>query len=92
MLAALAGPPLAVHVKDARRGADAWRQVLLGEGEVPVAESVSALGAAGYRGWLVVEWEKHWHPELEEPEIALAQHAEAMAGVLGQDGKVELNR
>jgi sugar phosphate isomerase/epimerase len=60
-----------VHVKDARRDGDDWRLVPLGEGEVPVRESLAVLGAAGYRGWLTVEWEKRWHPELAEPAVAL---------------------
>jgi sugar phosphate isomerase/epimerase len=60
-----------VHVKDARRRGDAWELVPLGAGDVPVRESLAALDAAGYDGWLTVEWEKRWHPELAEPEIAL---------------------
>jgi sugar phosphate isomerase/epimerase len=60
-----------VHVKDARRHGDDWQLVPLGEGEVPVRESLAALDAAGYDGWLTVEWEKRWHPELAEPEVAL---------------------
>jgi fatty-acyl-CoA synthase len=59
------------HVKDARRRADDWELVPLGEGEVPVAECLSELRGAGYDGWLTVEWEKRWHPELAEPEAAL---------------------
>jgi sugar phosphate isomerase/epimerase len=60
-----------VHVKDARRRGDGWELVPLGEGDVPVRESLAALDAAGYDGWLTVEWEKRWHPELAEPEVAL---------------------
>ena len=60
-----------VHVKDARRNGDDWELVPLGEGEVPVRESLAALAAGGYDGWLTVEWEKRWHPELAEPEVAL---------------------
>jgi sugar phosphate isomerase/epimerase len=55
-----------LHVKDARRNGEL---TLLGEGDVPWAESV-----AGYEGWVSVEWEKRWHPELAAPEIALPQH------------------
>jgi fatty-acyl-CoA synthase len=32
------------------------------------------LNAAAYQGWISVEWEKHWHPEIEDPELALPQH------------------
>jgi sugar phosphate isomerase/epimerase len=68
---------LLAQVKDARRAAareDGWQLVLLGEGEVPVREMLGLLTAGGYQGWISVEWEKRWHPEIEEPEVALPQH------------------
>ena len=64
-----------VHVKDARRSGEDWELVPLGEGEVPVRESLAVLQAAGYDGWLTVEWEKRWHPELAEPDVALSREA-----------------
>jgi sugar phosphate isomerase/epimerase len=67
-----------VHVKDARRRGDDWELVPLGEGEVPVRESLAALGALGYDGWLSVEWERRWHPELAEPELALPRELAAL--------------
>ena len=72
-----------VHVKDARHRGDDWELVPLGEGDVPVRESLAALDAAGYDGWLTVEWEKRWHPELAEPEIALPRELETLEGWLG---------
>jgi sugar phosphate isomerase/epimerase len=67
-----------VHVKDARRRGDDWELVPLGEGDVPVRESLGALDAAGYDGWLTVEWEKRWHPELAEPDVALPRELETL--------------
>jgi sugar phosphate isomerase/epimerase len=67
-----------VHVKDARRRDDGWDLVPLGEGEVPVRESLDALRAAGYGGWLTLEWEKRWHPELAAPEVALPRDGEIL--------------
>lgn len=65
-----------VHIKDARRRADgSWQLVLLGHGEVPCRAVVELLHREGYQGYLSVEWEKKWHPEIEEPEVALPQHA-----------------
>lgn len=65
-----------IHIKDARLKPDGdWQLVLLSEGEVPNKEVVDLLMREGYRGYLSVEWEKKWHPEIEEPEIALPQHA-----------------
>jgi sugar phosphate isomerase/epimerase len=72
---------LHVHVKDARRNEAArtgWDLLLLGEGEVPVRESLAALTRRGYDGWVAVEWEKKWHPQIPGPEVALPQHAELL--------------
>jgi sugar phosphate isomerase/epimerase len=68
---------LLAQVKDARRDdarTDGWQLVLLGQGEVPVREMLELLSSEGYEGWISVEWEKRWHPEIEEPEVALPQH------------------
>jgi sugar phosphate isomerase/epimerase len=73
---------LLAQVKDARRDAsrdDGWQLVLLGAGEVPVPEILELLEAGGYPGWISVEWEKRWHPEIEEPEVALPQHQRQLA-------------
>jgi sugar phosphate isomerase/epimerase len=71
---------LLAQVKDARRKPDGdWRLVLLGEGEVPVRQMLGLLAAGGYQGWISVEWEKRWHPEIREPEVALPQHLEVLA-------------
>jgi sugar phosphate isomerase/epimerase len=80
VLQTLSGRIAHVHVKDCRRDSAAgdWHLTLLGEGEVPVRSCVDALRTAGYTGWLSVEWEKYWHPELAEPEVALPQFAEAL--------------
>jgi sugar phosphate isomerase/epimerase len=71
---------LLAQVKDARRrpGGD-WELVLLGEGEVPVIQMLGLLAAGGYRGWISVEWEKRWHPEIAEPQVALPQHLGVLA-------------
>jgi fatty-acyl-CoA synthase len=66
-----------VHIKDARRkeaDANSWQLVLMGEGEIPVREMLLGLRQYGYDGYVSVEWEKKWHPEIEEPEVALPQH------------------
>lgn len=68
-----------VHVKDARPREDgSWQLVLLGEGQVPCREIIHLLAAKGYQGYLCAEWEKKWHPEIQEPDIALPQHAQAL--------------
>jgi len=77
VLAALGSRLVHVHVKDARRkapGSNDWQLVLMGDGEVPVREQLQLLAQKRYAGWVCVEWEKKWHPDLPDPEIALPQH------------------
>jgi sugar phosphate isomerase/epimerase len=76
-----------VHIKDGRCVSDnKWDLVLLGEGEVPVPAILSILHSQGYQGWLSVEWEKKWHPEIAEPEIAIPQHAQVLRQYLAEIG------
>jgi sugar phosphate isomerase/epimerase len=82
--ALLDGRLVHVHVKDARRtGSGEWDLVLLGEGEVPVWEQLQALDHMGYDGYVSVEWEKRWNPELADPEIALPQHIAQLRDWMG---------
>jgi len=66
------------HLKDSVPAADGRRYVLTGRGDVPVRKQIEVLAATGYTGCYTFEWEKVWHPELEEPEIAFADFAEFM--------------
>jgi len=68
-----------VHVKDSRPAADGrWTYCLPGDGDVPLADMVARLIARGYRGDLTLEWEKAWHPEIADPDVALPAYAEFM--------------
>ena len=68
-----------VHMKDARLLSDgSWQLVLMGEGEVPCREILDLLVNEGYEGYICAEWEKKWRPEIEEPEIAMPQHARVL--------------
>jgi fatty-acyl-CoA synthase len=70
----LDGRVINVHLKDARRTADGWQLILLGEGDIPVQDGLRLLHDAGYRDFISVEWEKKWHPEIPDPEVAFPQH------------------
>lgn len=78
------GPHLVeIQVKDGRPTPDGrWRQTHLGDGEVPVRDCLAVALAGGFDGWLVAEWEKFWHPDLDEPELALPAHRTALVGML----------
>lgn len=66
------------HLKDSRPDVKGRRYVLTGDGDVPVVETVRVLRAAGYQGLYCFEWEKMWHPEIEDPEIAIPHFARLM--------------
>jgi sugar phosphate isomerase/epimerase len=74
------------HLKDSRPEASGVRYVLTGTGTVPVKETVAVLVKAGYKGYYCYEWEKAWHPEIEEPEVAFPHYAEQMRRYLGEAG------
>jgi len=60
--------------------------VLLGEGEVPVGQILALLAARGYRRWISVERERHWHPRDRTTRVALRQYL-AMLGEVAQAGR-----
>jgi sugar phosphate isomerase/epimerase len=66
------------HLKDSRPTEGGVRYVLTGSGTVPVRKTVEVLARGGYTGYYGFEWEKAWHPELEEPEVALPHYARVM--------------
>lgn len=49
------------------------RYTLFGDGDFPGKECLTLLDSRGYTGWYSLEWEKAWHPELADPEVALPQ-------------------
>ncbi len=51
------------------------RYVLTGKGDIPVERQIRALVNMNYKGMYCFEWEKVWHPEIAEPEIAIADYA-----------------
>jgi sugar phosphate isomerase/epimerase len=69
-----------VHLRDARpaSGQSVWQPVLAGRGQVPLRQVIERLRAMGYDRYISFEWEKYWHPEIEEPEVALPDFIAAM--------------
>jgi len=51
---------------------------LMGEGDIPLERILRRVLADGYDGWFSLEWEKMWHPEIAEPEVAFPQYVEWM--------------
>lgn len=66
------------HIKDATLADGKLQYTLLGQGDVPILKAVTELAKGGYNGYYSFEWEKLWHPEIAEPEVALAHYPTAM--------------
>ena len=61
------------HIKDARKGTTPWEPVLTGTGDFPATRVVQLLRERDFKGFISFEWEKRWHPQIPEPEVALPQ-------------------
>jgi sugar phosphate isomerase/epimerase len=69
-----------VHVKDSSESsAKGFNLVLTGQGTVPIPSFLEVLKGANYTGYVNFEWEKAWHPEIEEPEVAIPHFARYMS-------------
>ena len=67
-----------VHLKDSIGRGEDRKYVLTGRGNVPVRRQVRSLESIGYKGFYCFEWEKRWHPEIEDSETAIADYAHVM--------------
>ena len=69
-----------IHLRDAQpvTTSEHWLPVLAGAGKVSFAETLAAIKSLNYDGYVSFEWEKYWHPEIEEPEVALPDFIEAI--------------
>ncbi len=63
-----------VHVKDAANG----DFCLPGEGALPMAELMTALSSINYDGFLSLEWDPKWMPEMDDLESVLAHFSNYM--------------
>ncbi|HEY1263926.1 MAG TPA: sugar phosphate isomerase/epimerase family protein [Terriglobales bacterium] len=70
------------HLKDGVKQGNDMHYVLTGRGIVPVKKQVQLLAKSGYQGAFSFEWEKVWHPDIDEPEIAIADYARVVTGYL----------
>jgi len=66
------------QVKDAKLGALGATLCKLGEGDVPVEKFITRLKGVGYTGYVTVEWEKAWLPNIAEPQDVLPDAAEKL--------------
>ncbi|NMB46394.1 MAG: sugar phosphate isomerase/epimerase [Firmicutes bacterium] len=74
------------HIKDSYMHNEAMQYCLLGEGDLPVKQCLSLLRSQDYQGWLSLEWEKRWHPELAEPEVAFPHFIQVVKKMICEIG------
>ncbi|HEY63206.1 MAG TPA: sugar phosphate isomerase/epimerase [Caldilineae bacterium] len=74
------------HLKDGHlrpeKGPGGHELCLPGDGDVPIKEIMQLLIADGYQGSWCLEWEKTWHPELPDTEVALERFVTLIRGYL----------
>jgi sugar phosphate isomerase/epimerase len=58
--------------------------VLPGNGMVQLKEAFQALGGEAFEGWVTFKWEKIWHNELEEADLALPFFIEYFKRVINE--------
>jgi sugar phosphate isomerase/epimerase len=71
------------HLKDSVGSGEDRKYVLTGRGNVPIQRQIAALRSIGYKGFYCFEWEKLWHPDIDDPEIAIADYAHVVGQCLG---------
>jgi sugar phosphate isomerase/epimerase len=71
------------HLKDSIGSGEDRKYVLTGRGNVPIQRQIEALRSIGYKGFYCFEWEKLWHPDIDDPEIAIADFARVLGQCLG---------
>jgi sugar phosphate isomerase/epimerase len=72
------------HLKDSVPDGSGRKYVLTGRGDIPIKRQLAALQKLGYKGFYCFEWEKVWHPDLADPEIAVADYARVMSDYMRQ--------
>ncbi len=73
------------HLKDSIGSGEDRKYVLTGRGNVPIQRQIKALQSIGYKGLYCFEWEKLWHPDLQDPEIAIADFARVIGECFGNE-------
>jgi sugar phosphate isomerase/epimerase len=76
-----------VHFKDLKRVDGKDHPCLCGQGEVALETAARLLVSGGYAGYLSFEWEKKWHPEIEDADIALPHYVGYVTDLLERVGE-----
>jgi sugar phosphate isomerase/epimerase len=77
------------QVKDATLGPLGATYCKLGAGDVAVEKFITRLKGIGYTGYVTVEWEKAWLPNIAEPEEVLPDAVEKLRKWAASGGEEE---
>jgi fatty-acyl-CoA synthase len=66
------------HIKDSKESEYGTEFCLMGEGTLPIDESLQALLKIGFNGFLSFEWSLKWSGELVDPGIVISHYASFM--------------
>jgi sugar phosphate isomerase/epimerase len=68
-----------LHIKDHYRLGDGkFKPCSIGEGNIPIPKIIRILKNDGFDGFLSLEWEKKWHPHLDDPEVSFPAYVDYM--------------
>lgn len=67
-----------MYLADLLINEEGHRCILPGKGTVPLQDAFRIVGGSSFEGWITFKWEKIWHPELENAEVALPYFMEYM--------------
>ena len=67
-----------VHIHDFKSSGDEVKEELFAEGNLPLEELMNALRSVNYDGFVSLEWDPEWIPEIADPEIILTHFAAGM--------------
>jgi fatty-acyl-CoA synthase len=70
-----------VHVRDSVVVDGNVEPRLVGEGDMPLATMMNALRSVNYDGFLSLEWDPAWMPEIDDLEVILPHYVNYMTGL-----------
>ena len=68
-----------VHLKDSTETENGVEYRLIGEGTLPIEELMMALRSVNYDGFLSLEWDPKWMPEIDDMEIIFSHFVSTMS-------------
>ena len=68
-----------VHLKDSEMVDGKLEYRLIGEGTLPIADMMNALRSVNYEGFISLEWDPMWMPEIDDIEVILPHFVNYMS-------------